>query len=390
MRKMIQQYAKDLTAGRLASGYEHSFRVYHLTREIGEGLDYDDDILHAACFLHDVEMSVGHPASSADKAEAILHETGFVPDKIPPRHRGHPQPHAQRQARFGRGASSCSTPTCSTRSARWGSRASPWAGSSGTTIKTMQRNRRHLAASCPSPTGSTSPRAASSRRRRSPSPGRPSSSSTRAAPLGSRACHPSRAGSRDGAPHRLGPADPDAEPRRRGRRRLRGRVVRHGPHPGRRCPSIELDVRADTAAALEALAARLVDLGRCGTGRRARRASSPRPPTPAFPTSSTPPPTGAPTCSSTAPWREVADMRMDGVIVAGPGGPALPAHPRVRPRRPRGLHQPGRPHPADLPRVRGRGVRLHGERRLVGAQRRGCRAPRRPTSWYASGGAAAG
>ena len=84
MRKLIQQYAKDLTAGRLASGFEHSFRVYHLTREIGEGLEYDDDILHAACFLHDVEMSVGHPRSSADKAEAILHETGFTPDKIPP------------------------------------------------------------------------------------------------------------------------------------------------------------------------------------------------------------------------------------------------------------------------------------------------------------------
>ncbi len=80
---MIQQYAKDLGAGRLASGYEHSFRVYHLTREIGEGLDYDDDVLHAACFLHDVEMSVGHPRSSADKAEAILRETGFEPDKIP-------------------------------------------------------------------------------------------------------------------------------------------------------------------------------------------------------------------------------------------------------------------------------------------------------------------
>ncbi len=83
MRKIIQQYAKDLTSGRLGSGYEHSFRVYHLAREIGEGLAYDDDVLHAACFLHDVEMSVGHPKSSADKAEAILHETGFVPDKIP-------------------------------------------------------------------------------------------------------------------------------------------------------------------------------------------------------------------------------------------------------------------------------------------------------------------
>jgi len=83
MRKLIQQYAKDLTAGRLASGFEHSFRVYHLAREIGEEMEYDDDILHAACFLHDVEMSVGHPASSAEKAEAIMHETGFTPDKIP-------------------------------------------------------------------------------------------------------------------------------------------------------------------------------------------------------------------------------------------------------------------------------------------------------------------
>jgi uncharacterized protein len=83
MRKLIQQYAKDLTAGLLASGFEHSFRVYHLTREIGEDLTYDDDVLHAACFLHDVEMTAGHPKSSADKAEAILHETGFDPDKIP-------------------------------------------------------------------------------------------------------------------------------------------------------------------------------------------------------------------------------------------------------------------------------------------------------------------
>lgn len=83
MRKLIQQYAKDLTSGRLESGYEHSFRVYHLTREIGEEGTYDDEVLHAACFLHDIEMSKGHPRSSAEKAEAILHETGFVPDKIP-------------------------------------------------------------------------------------------------------------------------------------------------------------------------------------------------------------------------------------------------------------------------------------------------------------------
>jgi uncharacterized protein len=82
MRKLIQQYAKDLTAGRLASGYEHSYRIYQLARKIGERLAYDDEVLHAACFLHDIEMYSGHPASSAEKARAILGETGFTPGKI--------------------------------------------------------------------------------------------------------------------------------------------------------------------------------------------------------------------------------------------------------------------------------------------------------------------
>jgi hypothetical protein len=45
-------------------------------------LDYDDEVLHAACFLHDIEMSSGHPVSSAEKARAILGETGFTPGKI--------------------------------------------------------------------------------------------------------------------------------------------------------------------------------------------------------------------------------------------------------------------------------------------------------------------
>jgi uncharacterized protein len=57
--------------------------VYHLAREIAEGVEHDEEVLHAACFLHDIEMSVGHPKSSADRAEAILHETGFEPEKIP-------------------------------------------------------------------------------------------------------------------------------------------------------------------------------------------------------------------------------------------------------------------------------------------------------------------
>jgi HD superfamily phosphodiesterase len=82
MRKLIQQYAKDLTAGRLASGYEHSYRIYHLARQIGQELECDDDVLHAACFLHDLDISARHPEGSAEKARAILEETGFTPGKI--------------------------------------------------------------------------------------------------------------------------------------------------------------------------------------------------------------------------------------------------------------------------------------------------------------------
>jgi HD superfamily phosphodiesterase len=82
MRKLIQQYAKDLTAGRLASGYEHSYRLYHLARQIGEELECDDEVLHAACFLHDLDVSPRHPEASAEKARAILEETGFAPGKI--------------------------------------------------------------------------------------------------------------------------------------------------------------------------------------------------------------------------------------------------------------------------------------------------------------------
>lgn len=82
MRNLIQKYAKDLTSGRLASGYEHSYRIYHLAREIGEGQDYDDEILHATCFLHDIEMTSEDSKSSAEKAKAILQETGFKAGKI--------------------------------------------------------------------------------------------------------------------------------------------------------------------------------------------------------------------------------------------------------------------------------------------------------------------
>jgi uncharacterized protein len=81
MRNMIYRYVKDLTAGRLASGYSHCYRVYHLARELE--VEYDDDILYAACFLHDIVVEEpDNCEQSAVKAENILHEVGFPPEKI--------------------------------------------------------------------------------------------------------------------------------------------------------------------------------------------------------------------------------------------------------------------------------------------------------------------
>ena len=80
-RNMIHQYVKDLTGDRLASGYEHCYRVYHLARELDT--NYDEDVLYAACFLHDL-ITTGNDfhIKSAEKAEQLLHEVGFPAEKI--------------------------------------------------------------------------------------------------------------------------------------------------------------------------------------------------------------------------------------------------------------------------------------------------------------------
>ncbi|KPJ89053.1 MAG: hypothetical protein AMS17_03325 [Spirochaetes bacterium DG_61] len=80
MRNKILQYAKDMTAGRLARGFDHCNRVYHIAKQLED--DYDDELLYAATFLHDIILSEPHQLQSAEKAEAVLHEVGFKPSKI--------------------------------------------------------------------------------------------------------------------------------------------------------------------------------------------------------------------------------------------------------------------------------------------------------------------
>lgn len=76
--------------------FGHQPRLYALTRQIGEGLAYDDDVVFAAVWLHDLGVFVGHrPEEEAElkrwdhvayilrKAPGILAEAAFPAEKVP-------------------------------------------------------------------------------------------------------------------------------------------------------------------------------------------------------------------------------------------------------------------------------------------------------------------
>jgi uncharacterized protein len=73
----------------------HQPRLYALTRLIGEGLSYDDDVVYAAAWLHDLGVFAGHrpkdPGELAawdnvsyamQQAPAALLRSGFPPTKV--------------------------------------------------------------------------------------------------------------------------------------------------------------------------------------------------------------------------------------------------------------------------------------------------------------------
>jgi len=75
--------------------YGHQPRLYALTRQVGAGLSYDDDIVHAAVWLHDLGVFFGHrPSGLAElerwdsvryamtRAPALLKQFGFPVEKI--------------------------------------------------------------------------------------------------------------------------------------------------------------------------------------------------------------------------------------------------------------------------------------------------------------------
>lgn len=92
-RQSIRDYIAR--AARPVDKFGHQPRLYALTLQIGAGLDYDDDVVFAAAWLHDIGVFTGHRpenpeelarwdnvAYAVGKAPALLVELGFPSGKI--------------------------------------------------------------------------------------------------------------------------------------------------------------------------------------------------------------------------------------------------------------------------------------------------------------------
>jgi uncharacterized protein len=98
MPDMFRSFIAGVIAreARPADKYGHQPRLYALTRRVGEELTYDDDIVFAAAWLHDLGVFAGnrpedpellqqwdHVAYACARAPEILRESGFPEQKIP-------------------------------------------------------------------------------------------------------------------------------------------------------------------------------------------------------------------------------------------------------------------------------------------------------------------
>lgn len=76
--------------------YGHQPRLYALTREVGANLEYDDDVVYAAAWLHDLGVFVGHRPEAIAELEVwdhvayvltqtpgLLQSFGFPSAKVP-------------------------------------------------------------------------------------------------------------------------------------------------------------------------------------------------------------------------------------------------------------------------------------------------------------------
>lgn len=76
--------------------FSHQSRLFALTREVGAGQSYDDDVVFAAAWLHDLGVFIGHRpeepealakwdcvAYAMKQTPGVLKSIGFPADKIP-------------------------------------------------------------------------------------------------------------------------------------------------------------------------------------------------------------------------------------------------------------------------------------------------------------------
>ena len=93
-RAALMEYIR--AQARPVDKFSHQPRLYHLTTKLGAGLDYDDDIVYAAAWLHDLGVFVGHrpedPVALAQwdcvayamrQAPEVLERLGFPALKVP-------------------------------------------------------------------------------------------------------------------------------------------------------------------------------------------------------------------------------------------------------------------------------------------------------------------
>ncbi len=93
-RPRLESFLRE--AARPLDKYGHQPRLYALSRLCGAGHSYDDDIVFAAAFLHDLGVFIGrrpedpellprwnHVRHAIEHAPAILLDCGFPEEKIP-------------------------------------------------------------------------------------------------------------------------------------------------------------------------------------------------------------------------------------------------------------------------------------------------------------------
>jgi uncharacterized protein len=92
-RRAIQEYIER--EARPVEKFGHQPRLYALTLQVGAGHEYDDDVVFAAVWLHDLGVFIGHrpedpvllarwdnAAYAAERAPSLLKEMEFPSEKV--------------------------------------------------------------------------------------------------------------------------------------------------------------------------------------------------------------------------------------------------------------------------------------------------------------------